>query len=552
MLTGATSSRNMMLTGATFMTAPSYHQTSVAENWDAIVIGSGIGGLTAAALLARHGGKRVLVLERHYTAGGFTHVFRRPGYEWDCGVHYVGECNGATAVRAALDHLTEGRLKWNPLPEVYDRIVIDGRAYDFCAGAGRLRAQMKSYFPGETAAIDQYFEAVESAAASVNLFFMEKALPAPLARLAGPLLRKKFLRWSDRTTGSVLNSLTTNRELIAVLTGQWGDYGLPPGESSFGVHALIVQHYFEGASYPAGGAARIAAEIAPSIERAGGRILVSAEVASILTDRDRATGVRMADGREFRAKIVVSDAGARNTYLRLIDPDLALNLGVTESLREIPPSMSHLCLYAGIKHDGVPPDTGATNLWIYPAPDHDANVARFAADPDAPFPALFISFPSAKDPTFATRYPNRSTIEVVAPAPYRWFEPYSDTRWKKRGLDYDHLKRTLTDRLRTELERYVPAVRGRLDYVELSTPLSTRHFANHPSGEIYGLSATPARFRSRLAAPRTPVKNLYLAGADACTLGVAGAMMGGVLAACAALGRNIMSTVTRPMAARAA
>lgn len=108
----------------------------------------------------------------------------------------------------------------------------------------------------------------------------------------------------------MLGSLTSNRELIAVLTGQWGDYGLPPGRSSFGIHAIIAHHYFGGASYPAGGASEIAAGIAPVSESSGGRIVVSAEVARILTTpQGSATGVRMADGREFRAKTVISDAG---------------------------------------------------------------------------------------------------------------------------------------------------------------------------------------------------------------------------------------------------
>ena len=113
----------------------SYQQNSVAEQWDAIVIGSGIGGLAAAALLAKHGGKRVLVLERHYVAGGFTHAFHRPGYEWDVGVHYIGQVQDpASPLRPIFDHLTGGRLKWSPMPEVYDRIRIGEREYEFVAG----------------------------------------------------------------------------------------------------------------------------------------------------------------------------------------------------------------------------------------------------------------------------------------------------------------------------------------------------------------------------------------------------------------------------------
>lgn len=239
------------------------------------------------------------------------------------GVHYVGELSDPNSpTRAAFDHLSEGRLQWNPMPDIYDRIVIGGRAYDFPAGLDRFRDRMKAYFPGEAGAIDAYISAVEAAADASGLFFAEKALPRPVSRLAGPFLRWRFLRYANRITASVLGSLTSNRELIAVLTGQWGDYGLPRGQSSFGIHAIIAHHYFGGASYPVGGASRIAAGIAPVIERWGGRIVVSAEVARILTTPEgRAAGVRMADGREFRAKTVISDAGALNTLGRLLDPN---------------------------------------------------------------------------------------------------------------------------------------------------------------------------------------------------------------------------------------
>ncbi len=94
------------------------------ERYDAIVIGSGLGGLASAAMLARHGGKRVLVLEKHTTPGGFTHVFRRRGYEWDVGVHYVGKMADTSGTRRLFDHLTEGRLDWAPMGEVYDRVVL--------------------------------------------------------------------------------------------------------------------------------------------------------------------------------------------------------------------------------------------------------------------------------------------------------------------------------------------------------------------------------------------------------------------------------------------
>jgi all-trans-retinol 13,14-reductase len=532
----------------------SYKQVALEDQWDAIVIGSGIGGLTAAALLAKHAGKRVLVLERHYTAGGFTHAFHRPGYEWDVGVHYIGQLQDPVSpVRAAFDHLTEGRLAWNPMPDVYDQVRIADRVYEFPTGMDRFRAALVAAFPGEAMAIDMYLAAVLSCTKASNLYFAEKAIPRLAAQLAGSLMRAPFLRWAGRTTSDVLAGITSNRELIGVLTAQWGDYGLPPAQSSFAVHATIAQHYFDGASYPVGGASAIARSIAPQIERAGGKIVVSAEVDKIVLDKSgRAAGVRMADGREFQAPVVVSDAGAFNTFARLLPSDTPGCSALVSDIRAVGHSMSYVSLYAGLNKSAQELGFTGTNIWAFPSPDHDANVTRYYADPASPFPVLFISFPSAKDPDFTARHPGHSTIEAITMAPYRWFTRWENTRWKRRGPEYDELKSRFLDRLCEGLEQHVPAVRGHLDHAELSTPLSTRHFAGYQAGEAYGLTCTPARFRLRSLSAQTPVRNLFLTGQDVAMLGVTGALFGGVIAASAILGRNLVARVTKPLAAQAA
>lgn len=519
----------------------SYKQHPPEGDYDAIVIGSGIGGLASAALLAQRAEKRVLVLERHYTAGGFTHVFHRPGYEWDVGVHYVGQMVAGDPMRRLFDEITGGRLQWNAMPAVYDRIQIADRAYEFTAGADAFVQGVSHCFPDERAAIGRYVKEVRQAAGALQLFFAERAIPAAAARFAGPLLRRRFLKYARQTTANALARLTSNTELAAVLAGQWGDYGLPPGQSSFGMHAIIAEHYIEGAFYPVGGASRIAASITPVIERAGGRVIVGAGVQQIMVDAaNQAVGVRMEDGRELRAPLIFSDAGAWNTYAKLLPAETP---GRAQSLAEIegiPSSMGHLCLYVGLRRDAGAPEFGDTNLWIYPSADHDGNLARYRSDPEQPFPGMFISFPSAKDPDFIRRYPGRATIEVVTLAPYQWFEPWDGTRWKRRGADYEAFKQRLAERLRTELERHVPAVRGKIDYCELSTPLSTQQFANYHQGQIYGPACTPKRFQVRALSTRTPVRNLYLTGADAAVPGVVGALAGGALAASCALRRNLV------------
>jgi all-trans-retinol 13,14-reductase len=537
-------------------TATPYKRANLSEHWDAIVIGSGIGGLTAAVLLARHAGKRVLVLERHYEAGGFTHTFRRPGYDWDVGLHYIGQMQHDSSIRRAFDHVTGGQVQWQPMPDVYDRLLIDGRAFYLTAGLDNFRDGIKQCFPAEAAAIGKYIAAIQSSNRASNLYYAEKAIPGPAAAIAGGLMRAPYLRWARRTTLEVLENLTSNRELIGVLAGQWGDYGLPPAQSSFAIHATIAEHYFAGGSYPIGGAATIAASMAPQIERHGGAVVTSAEVADILLEGTRAVGVRMTDGREFRSSLVFSDAGAGNTFDRLLPSDLAALDSLRSQLRTLRPSTAHISLYVGLDQSDAALGLQGTNLWVYPSYDHDANVARFARDlphdPDALFPGTYISFPSAKDPDFQNRHPGHATIEAIAMVPYAAFSAWADTRWKRRPEDYEALKQTLAARLRVEIERQVPSVINHIACAELSTPVTTRHFMNASHGEIYGFAATPERYLCRDLGARTPIRGLYLTGQDAAGLGIVGALFGGVISASAALGRNLVSTVTKPGIAKAA
>jgi all-trans-retinol 13,14-reductase len=281
------------------------------------------------------------------------------------------------------------------------------------------------------------------------------------------------------------------------------------------------------------------------IERSGGKIVVNAEVAEILLEHKTAIGVRMVDGRELQAPIVVSDAGARNTFERFLSSNEGHHRRVADQIRRIPPSQAHLCLYVGVKETAASLGIAGTNIWVHPTPDHDANLTRFASDPKAAFPSVYISFPSAKDPDFERRHPGRATVEVVTFVPYQWFERWQESGWRRRGSDYDAFKKQLADRLQEELIRQVPVLAGKIDYAELSTPLSTSHFMNYQQGEMYGLSGTPERFRLRCLTPMTPIRQLYLTGQDVTSLGVTGALFGGVLTASAILKRNLMSAIAK-------
>jgi all-trans-retinol 13,14-reductase len=127
--------------------------------------------------------------------------------------------------------------------------------------------------------------------------------------------------------------------------------------------------------------------------------------------------------------------------------------------------------------------------------------------------------------------------------PYKAFEKWSDTSWKKRGDDYKAFKEEISNRLLKELYKQLPQLEGKVDCYELSTPLTTQHFVNYSKGEIYGLDHSPSRFRQAFLVPRTPIKNFYLTGQDIVTAGVAGALFSGMLTAMAITGKNAFKNI---------
>ncbi len=497
--------------------------------WDYVVIGSGIGGMAAAAMLSKLG-RRVLVFEQHNIPGGFTQMFKRPGYRWDVGVHIVGEMSQASYPGRLLNTLTDGRLQWEPLGDIYDEFNFpDGFTIQLPNSADGFRETLVDYFPAERGAIDEYLTLTRAAARSAAKLLQVRAMP----RILSSGGRKKATAAAEphinATTADVLASLTDDPRLRAVLSAQWGYYGATPARSSFAMHALMVRHFLRGAYYPVGGASSIAPALLTTVADGGGWTAVRRTVEEIVLRRGNVAAVRLKDGSEIATKRIVSAAGAIPTS-NLLESGLP---GDTMPYREAGPA--HVSLYLGFKGEITAHGAERHCQWYYDSWDMevagwDVSPARVAG----PAPVLFCSFPSLKDPIHDPGPELRNTGEAITFVPWDSFSQWSDTHWKKRGPSYDAFKESLTSTL---LEQYLtryPRLAPLVDHVEMSTPLSTNHFAASARGSIYGLGTAPERFGDQSLAPRNAIKGLYLGGADASAPGIAGALGGGVLAAAAA------------------
>ena len=503
---------------------------------DAIVIGSGMGALAFASIMARLSKWRVLVLERHFKVGGFTHTFTRPGgWSWDVGLHYVGEMGEGMMARRLFDFITNSGVAWNSMPEVYDQFVYPGLRFRVPKGETMFREALSQAFPSERAAIKQYFRDLNSVMRWSKRYIMESASPMPLSWI---------IRAVDRLTASLPLAVTReylerrfrDPRLRAVIASQWGDYGLPPSQSALVTHAIIATHYFNGAWYPAGGAGEIAKAAGAVIRQAGGDLLPNHEVTRILLESNRAVGVevnvkkgKQGSRAEFRSPVVVSDAGAWNTFTRLLPSSDFLPF--RDELKSPPEGFEVVELFLGLRRD--PRELGflGENHWIFSSLDHDEMHARRNELLDGHAMFAYLSFPSLKDSRA-----QRHTAEIIAPLDYRSLEAYRDEPWRRRSPDYESAKRRITQALIDIVEQHYPGFRDLVEYSELGTPLTFEYFTGAPSGCIYNYPGTPNRYRMEWLGVNTPVRNLYLTGTDAGSLGIMGALMGGVLTASRLLG----------------
>ncbi len=209
------------MTPSTLRIGYRYRPTRLAEKYDAVVIGSGMGGLTTAALLSDLGWK-VCVLEQHYTAGGYTHSYERNGYEWDVGVHYIGEVGAKTRTRQMFDYLSSGKLEWAPMDAEYDRFYIGDKVFNAKAGKQEYRDNLVRQFPNEAEAIDKYLKLLNKVGSALPAIGMKRTFGFWHYVAMWPYLLLKSSRFVFRNTYDVLSELTDDQGVVRPV----GRYGI--------------------------------------------------------------------------------------------------------------------------------------------------------------------------------------------------------------------------------------------------------------------------------------------------------------------------------------
>jgi all-trans-retinol 13,14-reductase len=495
---------------------------SSGDTWDAVVIGSGLGGLTCAAALARQG-LRPLVLEQHDRAGGYATTFRRPGgFEFDVSLHStsVPARDGTYNLIPGFPEITD--VEFVAHPSLYRAIFPEHDITVPNRDAAQYAATLKASFPAEATGIDALLAEMRGIAGDIGRLSAAQGevdysrFPADFPHLFGAY---------NRTWGQIVDAHLTDPKLRGIVSVLWGYYGLPPSKLASIYYALPTIGYLEqGGFYPRGKSQAISNSLVRFIEARGGKVALKTKVAKILLTDGVARGVATVDGAVHSAKVVVSNANAHDTFHSLIEkPGL-----LTEYLARLDAmkvSLSSFQVFLGLNKDLVN-EAGLRDAEIFCESTYDPEAAFLASVAGESVGSGFAV--TLYDNIYAGYSPaGKNTVTITILQGYDRWEKYAPDYFAGRKDAYRAEKERVADILidRTE-ERLLPGLRAAIEVKEVATPLTNVRYTCNYRGGIYGWDQTLDNAMPRRLPQTTPVKGLYLASAWTQPGGGYGGVMG--------------------------
>ena len=502
------------------------------NHFDTIIIGSGVGGLATAICLAR-AGQKVLVLEKHYVPGGWSHSFTLNGQRFSPGVHYVGFINEGQSTNMLYRGLgiANDMVFFRMNVDAYEHCVIDNEIINIPAGIENLNKALSDRFPNESKNIRKYLTLVQRVAYELQLI---PKLKGWWQKITVPFRTKHFGKYALFPLKKVIGWHIKDPLLKAVLNIQCGDHGLPPKTACFPVHCSVMNHYFDGGFYPMGGGGGIVKAMTNGVKRNGGEIRVKQDVTKILIENKKAIGVELINGEQIFANTIVSNADPSVTYLNLIGKE-NLSSALLKKLDNTKYSVTSLILFLTLDIDVTKFGIDSGNFWLMKDENDDANfddLMNNNIDEGDSFPAVFLSCTTIKDPvSFNGRYHN---FEVVTYVNYDKMDRFNNLT-DYHNEEYSIFKDKVINKLMNNIEKLIPDSKKYIVQAELGTPKTNQFYVNSTRGNVYGTEKTlnqvgPFSFKNK-----SEIENLYLCGSSTLSHGVGGATHSGVAAAAAIL-----------------
>jgi phytoene dehydrogenase-like protein len=479
------------------------------NEFDAVIIGSGLGGLSCAAAFARQG-FRPLVIEQHDKPGGYATAFTRPGgFVFDVSLHSTsaGLRNGVYNIIPGFPEITE--VEFVELPYLYRAIYPN---HDFRVPQKNLGAYLgflTAQFPEEKDGIKGLYDDMAGVARDIAKFSAARGnvnmgrFPADF-----PLLFK----YATHTWGEVLDDRIKDPKLQAIASAMWEYYGLPPSKLAAVYYAMpSIGYLTDGGYYPRGRSQSISNAMVRFIEARGGKVLLNTRVERILTKEGAAIGVHTSDGHDYLGRAVVSNANAYDTFHKLMEPE-EVPADYRSRMDGYTSSLSTFLVFLGLKKDLVK-ETGLKDAEIFCKtsydPENDYNGQLLADVHNTGFGMM----------VYDNVYPGyspagKNTLCVMTLQGFDHWKPFEMDYWRGRKNAYRAEKERIANALIQAAEKTVlPGLSKAIEVKEIGTPLTNVRYTGNYRGAIYGWDQTLNNSGIRRLPHKTPIRNLYLSGA---------------------------------------
>ncbi|RJP30887.1 MAG: NAD(P)/FAD-dependent oxidoreductase [Actinobacteria bacterium] len=471
-------------------------------DYDAIVIGAGLGGLSCAAILAQQGLK-TLVCENTGQVGGCCSSYDHEGYRFDIGASVVELAWVIDELFERIGRKTSDYIDFIPIDPIYGFITADGRRFSYPVDLDGTREVISRFSEEDARSWDRFAregsEAINFAFGKVMCKSMGTMKDMMKVGMENPALMK-YMKYFILNFESTLCKFFKSDTVRASMSLQSYFIGLPPALCP-GYVAFLAYSEHEGVLYPRGGMVAIPQGMARACEESGGEVRFNATVKKVLLDSRRACGVELEDGTQIRSRIVVSNINAKTLYLELVGEE-NLPAWAKRAIKSYEVSMPSPMIMLGLDRT---PDLDAHHTICYSSLDNMNSIwfDDYLQNRIPAFGAGLISWPTHADPSLAPE--GHHCLNMVAFAPY---EPVEG--------DWDQIKERYLETQFDVLERnFGLNIRDHVVAAKVNTPKDFEKMLRHPRGAVYGLQndiTCSAAFRPGTRS--RAIKGLYLTGAS--------------------------------------